>query len=79
MTQSNPSLYLRCDGTLLLAHGDNAIEVRLAPEQLLQLGVDSLRVATALQPRLMDAAAAALAGTCILPMESAQWSNSTIN
>ena len=71
----NPTLYLRCDGTLLLARGDNAIEVRLSPEQLLQLGVDALRVATALQPGLLEAAATALSETYVLPMEAAPWSN----
>ena len=75
MSEGKPSLYLRCDGTLLLARGDNAIEVRLTPEQLLQLGVDCLRVATALQPALIEAAAAALEETCVMPMEAAQWSN----
>jgi hypothetical protein len=75
---SNPTLFLRTDGCLLLARGEAAVECTLTPEQLLQLGVDCLRVATSLQPCLMDAAAEALEQTCVLPMENAQWP-STIN
>ena len=75
---SKPTLYLRCDGALLLAKAETAIECQLTPEQLLQLGVDCLRVATGLQPALMEAAAAALEQTRVLPMEAAQWST-TIN
>ena len=75
MTQAIPTLYLRCDGTLLLARGDNTIELRATPEQLLQLGVDALRVAVALQPALMEAAVVAMESTNVLPMEEAPWSN----
>lgn len=74
MSQSNPSLYLRCDGALLLARGETAVECLLSPQQLLQLGVDCLRVATALQPALMEAALQALEHTHVLPMEAAPWS-----
>jgi len=79
MTDSKPSLYLRCDGALMLARGEHAIECQLTPAQLVQLGVDCLRVATSLQPALMDAAAAALEETRVMPVEAAQWSNSTVN
>ena len=76
---SKPTLYLRCDGALLLARAETAIECQLTPAQLLQLGVDCLRTATALQPGLMEAAAAALEQTYVLPMESAAWPSTTIN
>jgi hypothetical protein len=69
------SLFLRVDGTLLLARGGDAIEVHLSAEQLLTLGIDALRVAVALQPKLMDAAADALERTHVLPMTEAAWAS----
>lgn len=62
-------LFLRTDGTLMLARGEVAIEAHLSAQQLLQLGVDSLRTAVALEPRLMEAACAALEQTHVLPAE----------
>lgn len=77
MSTSKPSkpaaaLYLRVDGSVLAAVGDKAVEVALSPAQLLQLGVDALRVAVALDPHLMGVAAEALATTYVLPMEATQ-------
>jgi hypothetical protein len=62
------SLFLRVDGSLMLVRGDAAVEVQLSPEQLLTLGIDALRLATALQPALMEAAADVLEQTYVVPM-----------
>jgi hypothetical protein len=69
------SLFLRVDGSLMLVRGDDAIEVQLSAGQLLTLGIDALRLATALQPALMEAAADALEQTYVLPMEAATCPN----
>lgn len=57
-----PTLYLRTDGTLMLARGDSTIELRLTAPQLLQLGVDCLRLAVAIDQATLPAAAAVLEG-----------------
>lgn len=57
------TLFLRTDGSLMLAKGDDTIELRLTPEQLLQLGMDCLQVAVGLAPMLLPAAAEVLAAT----------------
>lgn len=62
-------LYLRADGTLLVAKGDQAIEMHLAPAQMVQLGIDLLRVATAQDPEQMPAVLHALETTHVLPSE----------
>ena len=64
-----PALYLRSDGTLMLVRGGHCIEIRLQVEQLLQLGVDALRVAVDLNPQCLLAAAEALASTRVLPAQ----------
>ena len=61
-------LFLRTDGTIMLAQGDLAIEAHLTAPQLLQLGVDALRVAVAIEPRLLEAACGALEQTQVLAM-----------
>jgi len=60
-----PALYLRADGSLMLARGEHTIELRLTVAQLLQLGVDALRVAVHLEPACVGEAAAALANTMV--------------
>jgi hypothetical protein len=45
-------LYLRCDGTLMLAGAEKAIEIRLQPAQLLLLASNAMNVALALDPTL---------------------------
>jgi hypothetical protein len=57
-----PTLYLRTDGTLMLARGDSTIELRLTAPQLLQLGVDCLQVAVTVDQATLPAAAAVLEG-----------------
>lgn len=74
------SLFLRSDGTLLLAAGDHTIEIRLRPDQLLELGADSLRLAFALDPALGARAAAVLCDTVVLtpdPVELQEPSHAT--
>ena len=66
---SRTNLFLRTDGSLMLAQGDVAIEAHLTPAQLLQLGVDALRTAVAIEPHLMEAACVALEHTQVLPTE----------
>ena len=66
---SRTNLFLRTDGSLMLAQGDVAIEAHLTPAQLLQLGVDALRTAVTIDDRLMEAACVALERTQILPTE----------
>lgn len=70
MTQlERTQLFLRTDGSIMLAQGDVAIEAHLSAAQLLQLGVDALRTAVAIEPRLMAAACDALENTQVLPAE----------
>lgn len=70
MDTSPPSLYLRGDGSLMLARGENTIELRLTVAQLLQLGVDALRVAVNLEPACVADAVAALENTMVqVPVE----------
>lgn len=71
MTLSSVSLYLRYDGTLLLARQDakgesRTIDMALTPPQLLQLGMDALRVAVALRPGMLEEAAEVLAATSVV-------------
>lgn len=67
---THTSLFLRADGSLLVVRAGQSIEMGLSPEQLLQLGIDALRVATKLQPACLEAACAALENTHVLPMEA---------
>ena len=69
-TRTHTSLFLRNDGTLLMVRNGQGIEIGLSPEQLLQLGIDALQVATALQPACLEAACAALENTRVLPMKA---------
>ena len=72
MSQAPPqpiALYLRADGSLLLVRGEVAIEMPLAPAQLVQLGMDALRVAVHLDPCQVPAAMHALESTYVLPTE----------
>lgn len=59
-------LVLRSDCSLMIAVGDQALEINLTPAQLLQLAVDGLRVATQADPALMEAAMHAMANTYIV-------------
>lgn len=64
--KSPPTLYLRADGSLMLARADGtAIEMRLTPTQLLQLGFDALQVAVHIDPQCAADAACALASTTV--------------
>lgn len=60
-----PALYLRPDGSLMLARGGGTIEMQLTPAQLLQLGVDCLRTAVALEPRCLTEVLQALDSTMV--------------
>jgi hypothetical protein len=64
-TPHSAALYLRTDGTLMLARGDETVEMHLSVAQLLQLGVDALRVAVELQPACIDEALQALERTTV--------------
>lgn len=66
------SLYLRADGSLMLVREEQAIEIPLTPAQMLQLGVDALRLAVALQPSLAAEAVHALENTYIVPLGADQ-------
>lgn len=68
--QNAASLFLREDGTMLVVGGAREIELHLTPAQLLQLGVDSLRLAVRLQPALGGEVAHVLATTIIEPAEA---------
>jgi hypothetical protein len=70
MSQPNVALYLRADGSLMLVRENTIIEMQLTPGQLLQIGVDALRVATSLQPDLMAEALGVLESTEIVPMQA---------
>lgn len=59
------ALYLRSDGSLCLANAEAAVEFPLTAAQLLQLGIDALRVAVALQPDCLAAAAQAMENTIV--------------
>lgn len=39
------ALFLRTDGSILVAHGDQAIEMSPSPKQLLELGLSAMRLA----------------------------------
>jgi hypothetical protein len=68
-----PALYLRDDGSLMLARGESTIELRLTVAQLLQLGVDALRVAVNLEPACVGEALAALENTTVqVPVETVE-------
>lgn len=54
------ALYLRVDGTLMLARDGSAIEIPLKPEQLLRLGWDCLALAVQQCPALANQVADAL-------------------
>ena len=65
-TQSPPTLYLRTDGSLMLARADGTtIELRLTPDQLIQLGFDALQVAVQLKPECMAEVAHAFEHTTV--------------
>lgn len=56
------SLFLRTDGTLLLVRGDQTVEIRLTPSQLIDLGVDALHVGLQLDDSLTLTAARGVFG-----------------
>lgn len=56
------SLFLRTDGTLLMVRGDQTVEIRLTPSQLIDLGVDALHVGLQLDETLLPAAARGVIG-----------------
>ena len=60
------ALYLRSDATLLLARGDDAIEIRMSAAQLMSLACDAFKVAVELEPALVTEAMAAMAGAAAL-------------
>jgi hypothetical protein len=60
------TLFLRNDGTLMLVRLGHALEIRMTPAQLLQLGIDALRVAVSLDGATLPAAAEALANTALM-------------
>jgi hypothetical protein len=65
--QAPPTLYLRIDGTLMLARSDGTdIEMQLAPSQLVQLGFDFLQVAIKLQPACLPEVLHALEHTTVM-------------
>lgn len=64
---STTTLYLRTDGSLMLARGGHTIEVRLTPPQLLQLGLDCLQTAVQLDAGATARAAAILEAVVIPP------------
>ncbi|GMV74870.1 MAG: hypothetical protein AMXMBFR78_18200 [Rubrivivax sp.] len=68
-TPSQPpaTLYLRRDGSIMLCRANDVIELRLTARQLLQLGMDALSVAVALDPATLAEVAAALDATVIPP------------
>ncbi|MCC7101253.1 MAG: hypothetical protein IT500_16860 [Rubrivivax sp.] len=57
-TPSHPpaTLYLRRDGSIMLCRASDVIELRLTGRQLLQLGMDALSVAVALDPATLPVA-----------------------
>lgn len=63
------SLYLRDDCSLLLVRGDDAVEVRMSPEQLMSLACDGFRVAVMARPELVADALQAMTGAPLLTME----------
>lgn len=75
MPVMHTSLFLRADATLMVVRDGQAIEMALSAEQLLQLGVDALRVAVALDPNCLAAATLALAQTMVLPDEASPCKN----
>lgn len=52
---------------MLFVRGDSAIELRLTPQQLLQLACDALQVAVALDPATVPAAAEVLSSVIVPP------------
>jgi hypothetical protein len=67
------SLYLRADGSLMVVHGDQAIEIQLTPSQLLQLGADALHLAAVSDPFLLEEVVQVLSSTTfIVPIEDGQ-------
>lgn len=68
-TPSQPpaTLYLRLDGTIMLCRASDVIELRLTARQLLQLGMDALSVAVALDPATLAEAAAVMDATIVPP------------
>lgn len=65
-TTKSAALFLRVDGTLLMSAADQALEIKLTPEQLLYLGTDALRLSLMLDPRLAARVADALENTTVL-------------
>ncbi len=66
-------LFLRSDGSLMIAKAVTTLEMRLTPAQLLQLGVDCLRTAVALEPRCLTEVLQALdACTVQVPVDFAE-------
>jgi hypothetical protein len=65
------ALFLRGDGSLLIARGEHAVEMLLNPAQLLQLGMDCLATAVQLKPECLPDAMQALANTYVMPAEPA--------
>lgn len=64
-------LFLRTDGSVMLAKGDVAVEALLTPQQLITFAIDAMRTAVALDPHLLEAACEALETTYVLPAETA--------
>lgn len=63
------SLYLRTDGSLLLVKAETLVEIQLTPRQLIELGMDALRTALALDPGLGGEIADVLEHTYVEPHE----------
>ncbi len=66
-----PTLYLRVDGTLMLARSDGtAVEMALKPDQLVKLAFDALQVAITLKPACLPEVLQALENTTVqVPVE----------
>jgi len=69
-----PTLFLRVDGTLLLARSDGTdVEMTLQPDQLIQLAFDALRVAITLKPACLPEVLQALENTTVqVPVEATE-------
>lgn len=69
-----PTLFLRVDGSLLLARSDGtAVEMLLQPDQLVKLAFDALQVAITLKPACLPEVLQALENTTVqVPVEVAE-------
>ena len=69
-----PTLYLRVDGTLMLARSDGTdVEMTLEPDQLIQLAFDALQVAITLKPACLPEVLQALESTTVqVPVEATE-------